>query len=133
MSLAKLGDKHHQYGKSPKEDTKKKISDTLINNIQRYDHLENKLPKYVKFIDWKDRQGYAIVSHPKCKIKYFVSNNKRLDELFNKCIAHLSLIKKATPLVLSIMFGLYFMPYNIQMQVMNMSDYCLAFVHNIFS
>jgi hypothetical protein len=65
----------------PSEETKIKISNTLINNVERFDHDGKKLPKYIKYIDWKDRRGYAIVSHSKCKLKYFVSIKKPLDEL----------------------------------------------------
>lgn len=67
--------------------TKKRISQTILNNVVRNGHNGNVLPKYVKFIDWKDRQGYAIVSHPNCKIRYFVSTKKDIDALYNECIA----------------------------------------------
>jgi group I intron endonuclease len=89
MSIAQTGDRNHNYGKSPKDETKKKISVTLINNVERYDHLERRLPKYIKFIDWEDRKGYAIVSHPECKIKYFVSCKIDIALLFQKCLTHL--------------------------------------------
>jgi group I intron endonuclease len=72
-----------------KDETKKKISDSLIDRVERLDHLDNKLPKYIKFIDWKDRKGYAIVSHPKCKLKYFVSNKIDLESLFQTCSYYL--------------------------------------------
>lgn len=72
-------------------ETKKKISKTLIDNVERFDHLNRKLPKYIKYVDWSDRCGYAIVSHPQCKLKYFVSAKKNnLDELLNKCMAFLN-------------------------------------------
>ena len=74
---------------SHSDETKIKISNALINNVIRYDHSNNILPKYVKFINWKDRQGYAIISHPKCKIKYFVSKLLILDELLEKCLMFL--------------------------------------------
>uniref|UniRef100_A0A6C0DZE8 Putative endonuclease SegE-like GIY-YIG domain-containing protein n=1 Tax=viral metagenome TaxID=1070528 RepID=A0A6C0DZE8_9ZZZZ len=70
----------------PSQHTKEKISKTLINNVIRYDHNGKVLPKYVKFINWNDRCGYAIVSHPNCKLKYFVSNKKSLNEQYDKCI-----------------------------------------------
>lgn len=70
--------------------TKKRISETILNNVVRHGHNGIVLPKYVKFIDWKDRQGYAIVSHPNCKIRYFVSKKKDINDLYNQCIACLS-------------------------------------------
>ena len=39
----------------------------------RYDFDGTVLPKYVKFIKHKDRFGYSIECHPKCKKKQFVS------------------------------------------------------------
>jgi hypothetical protein len=76
-----------------KEDVKSRISKTLINNAIRYDDNGEQLPKYVKLIDWKDRKGYAIVSHPKCKLKYFVSNKKSMEECKEKCITFLMSIQ----------------------------------------
>jgi hypothetical protein len=72
-----------------RDDVKKKISNTLIDNAIRYDHRKNLLPKYVKIVDWHDRQGYSIVSHPKCKLKYFVSKKKSLDILLGECLEYL--------------------------------------------
>lgn len=68
------------------QETKQKISQTLISNVVRTSHTGSILPKYVKFIDWKDRKGYAVVSHPKCKLKYFVSKATDLDTQLNSCI-----------------------------------------------
>lgn len=76
------------------EKTKKQISESLIDNVQRYDHKGNILPKYVKFVNWKDRQGYQIVSHPKMKSKYFVSGKENLDILYQKCVDFLSSLDK---------------------------------------
>lgn len=70
-------------------ETKERISQSLIDATERVDHENNKLPKYMKHIDWKDRKGYAIVSHPKCKQKYFVSKNKDLKTLYNNCLKYL--------------------------------------------
>lgn len=72
------------------KETKQKISNTVLDNVKRIDHNEIQLPKYVKYINWKDRNGYAIVSHPQCKIKYFVSNKLDLNELYTQCINHLT-------------------------------------------
>jgi len=44
----------------------------------------------MKFINWKDRKGYAIVSHPSCKLLYFVSSKKSLDDLYNECLGKLN-------------------------------------------
>lgn len=72
--------------------TKEQISKTLIDNVIRYDVNGKILPKYVKFINWTDRTGYAIVSHPKCKIKYFVSKSKTLEDQYNRCGNYLALL-----------------------------------------
>lgn len=72
--------------------TKKQISESLIDNVIRYDHNGKILPKYVKYVNWNDRRGYQIVSHPLCKCKYFVSSKEKLDFLYDKCIRHLELL-----------------------------------------
>ena len=74
------------------EETKIKISQTLISNVERIGHTGAILPKYVKFIDWIDRKGYAVVSHPQCKLKYFVSTktDPNLDQLYSKCIKYIA-------------------------------------------
>jgi hypothetical protein len=69
--------------------TREQISDTLVNNTVRYSHDDKELPKYVKYIDWKDRKGYAVVNHPTCKTKYFVSKNKSLEDLYTDCVEFL--------------------------------------------
>lgn len=75
----------------PSEETKAKISKTNIDKTQRKDYDGTTvLPKYVKYINWVDRKGYAIVSHPKCKLKYFVSTSKTLTQLYQQCIHYLS-------------------------------------------
>jgi hypothetical protein len=76
-----------------KDEVKKKISNTLIDNTIRYDHNNNVLQKYIKIVDWQDRKGYSIVSHPKCKLKYFVSKKKSLDVLLEECIAYLKTLE----------------------------------------
>jgi hypothetical protein len=75
----------------PSQKTKEKISKTLIEKVVRKDADGNILPKYIKYIDWKDRRGYAIVSHPRCKLKYFVSKNN-LENTYNKCKIFLDLL-----------------------------------------
>jgi hypothetical protein len=70
--------------------TKAKISNALIEQTIRKNGDGSFLPKYVKYIKWKDRHGYAIVSHPKCKIKYFVSKSYSLPQLLEKCIEYLT-------------------------------------------
>lgn len=72
------------------QETKDKISNTLIDNVIRYDHNGQVLPKYVKYINWADRRGYQIVSHPKCKCKYFVSKHDDMNVLLDRCILFLT-------------------------------------------
>jgi len=78
------------HKKKVRDDVKENISKGRIDNVVRQDADGQQLPKYVKFIDWKDRRGYAIVSHPKCKLKYFVSNKKPLQTLKEQCITFLN-------------------------------------------
>lgn len=70
--------------------TKKLISEALINNVVRVGHTGQVLPKYVKYVNWKDRKGYEIVSHPGCKNKYFVSTKdvtkEELDAFYERCV-----------------------------------------------
>ncbi len=71
-------------------EVRKRISQTLVDNAIRYDLDGTQLPKYVKYVDWKDRRGYAIISHPKCKKKDFVSKRKPLDTLKQECMTYLA-------------------------------------------
>ena len=66
-----------------------KISDTLTSKKVRLNHDDSQLPKYIKFINWADRRGYAIVNHPQCKLKYFVSKSKPLQELYSLCLEYM--------------------------------------------
>ena len=81
------------HGLNPKKTvsrtTREQISNTLTMNTVRYSHDDKELPKYVKYIHWKDRRGYAVVNHPTCKIKYFVSKNKPLENLYTDCVEYL--------------------------------------------
>jgi hypothetical protein len=94
-----MSDKRKQYIKkmpdsvNHKEETKKKISTSLIDNVIRYNYDGSVLPKYVKYVNWEDRKGYQIVSHPLCKVKNFVSSKLSLQELYEKCIVFLSDLK----------------------------------------
>jgi len=85
--------KRPHFTQSHTLETKEKISKALIDNVIRYDHNGQVLPKYVKYINWNDRCGYAIVSHPNCKLKYFVSNTKSLNEQYHKCLHYLSYLQ----------------------------------------
>lgn len=69
--------------------TKVQISQSLIDRVVRYDHKGEPLPKYMKYVEWKDRCGYEILGHPTCKRKYFVSSTKSLDELKEMCVSFL--------------------------------------------
>jgi hypothetical protein len=71
-------------------EVRKRISQTLVDNAIRYDVDGTQLPKYVKYVDWKDRRGYAIISHPNCKKKDFVSKRKPLETLKQECMAYLA-------------------------------------------
>jgi hypothetical protein len=76
-----------------KDEVKVRITQTLVDNAIRYDVDGTQLPKYVKYVDWKDRKGYAIISHPRCKKKDFVSQKLPLDTLKARCIAFLEALE----------------------------------------
>lgn len=69
--------------------TKAKISKSLIDNVKRRGHDDRELPKYMKYVNWKDRKGYQIISHPLCSCKYFVSSTVPIEELYNQCYKEL--------------------------------------------
>jgi hypothetical protein len=79
-----------------KDEVRAKISKTLLDNIERKDYDGTILPKYVKFINQKDQKGYAIVSHPKCKQRKFVTTDKNVSFLqlkskqFQRCMEYLA-------------------------------------------
>ena len=70
--------------------TKQQISNSLIENNKRVGHDGRELSKYVKYHDWKDRKGYAILNHPKCKKKDFVLKKSTLEENYQRCIEFLN-------------------------------------------
>jgi group I intron endonuclease len=67
MSEALSGEKHPQYGKPLTAEHRAKISKTNIDKAVRVDKDKSVLPKYMKYINWKDCEGYEIVSHPALK------------------------------------------------------------------
>lgn len=73
------------------EETKQKISQSLIDNVIRYDRDGiTLLPKYIKYVNWSDRCGYQVVSHPTVKNKYFVSQKKKpLHDLLEEAMAYI--------------------------------------------
>jgi len=74
------GEKHPQYGKPIKDEVKKKISQTNIDKMVRYDKDgTTRLPKFMKYVNWATEEGYHIVSHPGCKQKKFVTTNRDND------------------------------------------------------
>lgn len=75
-----------------KDETKTRISQTLIANRKRFGHNGQELPKYIRFINWADRKGYGIVSHPKCKKMDFASTAAKvdLDVEYQRCTNYLN-------------------------------------------
>jgi group I intron endonuclease len=93
MSEAMRGEKHHQYGKTRTEDERKKISQTIIDSVVRYDHDEKTvLPKYLKYVNWTDQVGYHIVSHPLCKQKSFTNKKYTIGEKKQIAIDYLNIL-----------------------------------------
>lgn len=93
QSAAQTGALSHHYGKPPTEEVRNKISQTLIDNVIRTGHLGQVLPKYIKYVNWKDRQGYAIISHPKVKKKDFTKKTLTLDQLLDQAVKYLKNLK----------------------------------------
>lgn len=83
------------YPKIHTQETKQKISNTLIERTIRIGHDGRQLPKYIKYIDWVDRKGYGVFSHPKCKKKDFTNKKKTLEELYQQAIDHLKSLEEA--------------------------------------
>ncbi len=83
------------YPKIHSSYTKNKIANTLIERNIRFGHDGRELPKYIKYIDWTDRKGYGIFSHPKCKKKDFTNKKKTLEELYQQAIDHLKTLEEA--------------------------------------
>jgi hypothetical protein len=76
-------------GKHHTEEVKKQISNSLIERNIRIGHDGQELPKYIKYVNWEDRKGYAIISHPDCKKKDFTKKSKTMDELYQEALDHL--------------------------------------------
>lgn len=99
MSEAKLGDKHHLFGSTRSDDTKKKISETL-KSIARFDFDgDTLLPPYVKILKEADVVGYVIICHPSMtrnsRIKFSTKRSKATNDndavqgLRSKCLFYL--------------------------------------------
>jgi group I intron endonuclease len=94
MSKVKIGKTTRPHT----DETRKRISETLTSMTPRYGHDNSLLPKYVKYVQWKDRTGYSIVNHPElmskdkefCTVKKFDTDtelNAVLDKLKERCMA----------------------------------------------
>ena len=94
----KMSEAHKTYYKNltekrvVSEETKQKISNTLIEKTVRYDHNGNQLPKYMKYLNQKNRKGYQVISHPECKQRSFISSGKSLDQLYDDCLKFLNIL-----------------------------------------
>jgi group I intron endonuclease len=86
QSEAKKGALHFQFGKTRSTETRDKISQTLIDNVVRYGHDGRLLPKYIKYVNWKDRVGYSIIGHPTINKKDFTSKKLTLDQHFDQAV-----------------------------------------------
>jgi hypothetical protein len=81
---------HLNSRRKQSQETRQQISNSLIENVKRVGHDGRELPKYVKFHDWKDRQGYAIINCHRFKKKDFVSKKFTLEENYQRCIEYLN-------------------------------------------
>jgi group I intron endonuclease len=93
QSLAQMGEKNHNFGKPRSDETKLLLSKINLEKAIRYSHLGELLPKYVKYILWSCREGYQIVSHPKCKSKFFTIKKDGNDRNLDRCLKHLDMLK----------------------------------------
>lgn len=82
--------KPNGYNVKPKFDEECRNRIALAQIDVRYDYNNQELPLYVKYVKHADRMGYAIIKHPKCNKKEFVSKKKSLETLYNDCIAYLA-------------------------------------------
>jgi len=60
-----------------------------IDKMVRYDKDGTTvLPKYMKYVNWANEEGYHIVSHPLCKHKKFVTtlNTVEIEKKRSYCI-----------------------------------------------
>lgn len=73
-----------------KPEVRQQIKETLVKKNERLDHKGQPLPLYMCFTNWKDRKGYSIKAHPKCKLKFFGSTvDYDLDEYYERCLEFL--------------------------------------------
>lgn len=56
--------------------------------IYRTSSITENLPKYILYINNKDRKGYRIDRHPLCRSKYFCNPKYTLDENLQLCIKY---------------------------------------------
>lgn len=89
--FAKIYENNIRKRPTTSDNIRKQIANSLIEiNIEnRKGHDGRSLPKYVKYNEWKDRQGYMIVNHPNCKKKSFTNKKYSNDQLYNICIEFL--------------------------------------------
>lgn len=109
MSLAKMGNKNHNFGKQRSQETKQKISlaNSGVNHPmygKKYDkeyreklssiRKNDDLPMYLIYQKERPKyycsEGYAIVNHPNGKNKYFTSKKMSLQEKYNLALKYLN-------------------------------------------
>ena len=111
MSLSKMGNNNHNFGKPRSTKTKKAISDAkhgkkhhfygknltqvhkkaLSNVRKKYD---KSLPMYMCYVKARPThycsEGYAICNHPNGKRKYFTSSKLTLEQKYNLAFKYLT-------------------------------------------
>lgn len=110
MSLSKLGEKNHNFGKSRTNETKQAISmaktgekhhfygkeltmEHKLNLSVSHKKYDETLPMYIAFIRERPQcyqsSGYVVVNHPTLKTKYFTSKKFSMEEKLTQAIEYL--------------------------------------------
>ena len=86
ISKSKRGEKHHFYGKSLSINHKKALS----KSRKKYD---KSLPMYICYIKARPKhycsEGYAVCNHPKGKNRYFTSSKLSMGEKYKLALKYL--------------------------------------------
>jgi hypothetical protein len=101
QKVSKTGEKNHNYGVSPPIEIRMKISSTLIDQSEkRFSHLEQELPRHVKYTNQEDREGYEIKGHPVLgpkSRKYFTVIKDGNDGNLENCLTFLRFLDTLIP------------------------------------
>jgi group I intron endonuclease len=91
-TLAPCGYNLQTGGNSNKKFSINTIEKMRLRNTKSYrkSDITKELPKYVLYIENKDRKGYRIDRHPLCRSKYFCTPKYTLEENLKRCLMYLN-------------------------------------------